>query len=255
MHEPYQLRLLGGFSVESTRHPSALTHGSRRLVAYLALHGPRPRDEVAGQLWPDATGEHALANLRTGIWRANRALPCALICDEHLLALSASVVVDSREQESIAGVLLRTRRSDVSWLRDQVHHLWSGDLLPGWYDDWVVHERERLRQLRLHSLERAAHIFLHENELELAVVLALEAVRAEPLRESANAVLIEVHLAQGNVVDAVRRYETFSDQLLSEFGCDPSPRMVRLIPDSARYRHAAGAALHQASTVSRVASE
>jgi DNA-binding SARP family transcriptional activator len=138
--------------------------------------------------------------------------------------------VDSRTQESLARALLATRAPDVSWLRDRVHHLWSGDLLPGWYDDWVLHERERLRQLRLHALERAARIFLQERELDLAVALALEAVSAEPLRESANAVLISVYLAEGNVVDALRRYEQFRGQLHLELGLDPSPTMATLLP-------------------------
>lgn len=242
MHEGYALRLLGGFSVAAASHPHPVARGSRRLVAYLALHGPCQRGEVAGQLWPETTEEQSLANLRTGIWRTNRALPGALACDERLLTLCASVAVDCREQESVARVLLRTQASDATWLRARMHHLWSGDLLPGWYDDWVVHERERLRQLRLHSLERAARIFLQENELDLAVALALEAVRAEPLRESANAVLISVHLAEGNVVDAVRRYEEFREQLFTEFGVDPSPTVAGLLPDPAR-RRLAGTAL------------
>ena len=28
-----------------------------------------------------------------------------------------------------------------------------GELLPDWYDDWVLLERERFRQLRLHALD------------------------------------------------------------------------------------------------------
>ena len=62
------------------------------------------------------------------------------------------------------------------------------------------------------------------HDLPAALHLALEAVRAEPLRESANARLIEVYLAEGNVCDALRQYDAFRALLQRELGLEPSPR-------------------------------
>jgi DNA-binding SARP family transcriptional activator len=217
--ELWKVGLLGGFTIERGGRLHTVAAASQRLVAYVALHGPSPRTLVAGNLWPEAPEEHALASLRTGVWRVKRALPELL-----------SVDVDCLRQKSVCRRLMGTGHLDTGWLDDHLHCLWSGDLLPGWYDDWVVDERELLRQLRLHALERSARIFIRDGRLDLALALALEAVRAEPLRESANSVLISVHLAEGNVVDAVRRFEHFRDHLLREVGVDPSPRMTNLLP-------------------------
>lgn len=238
MSQHYEVGLLGGFSVRSAGDALSLVTGSRRLLAFLATRGPCERAEVAGRLWPDTSDGHALARLRTGIWRLNVSLPGALTSEIHSVALSAKVGVDSWQQEALARALLEAPGSDTSWLRARVHHLLLGDLLPGWYDDWVVHERERLRQLRLHALERAALIFLREGEFDFALALALEAVRAEPLRESANIILMSVHLAEGNVIDAVRRYEQFKGHLSRELDVDPSPAMAHLLPELARRRRA-----------------
>lgn len=226
----YELDLLGGFSVRRWRQPCRVPHGSRRLVAYVALNGSCERSEMAGRLWPEASEERAFASLRTGIWRLNRALPGLITRTESLVELTSPVSVDCREQESLARAVLSTRELDGAWLQERVHQLWPGDLLPGWYDDWVVHEREGRRLLRLCSLERAADVFLREDRVHLALAAALEAVRAAPLRESANAVLISVHLAEGNVVDAVRCYEHYCQHLYSELGFHPSPTLTRLLP-------------------------
>ena len=69
-----------------------------------------------------------------------------------------------------------------------------------------------------------------QNELEIALQLALEAVRAEPLRETANATLMSVYLAEGNVSDAVHQYDVFREMLHKELGVEPSPRLAALLP-------------------------
>jgi DNA-binding SARP family transcriptional activator len=60
--------------------------------------------------------------------------------------------------------------------------------------------------------------------------LALEAVRTEPLRETANAVLMSVYLAEGNASDAIHQFRSFSDLLRRELGLEPSPRLAALLP-------------------------
>jgi DNA-binding SARP family transcriptional activator len=107
--------------------------------------------------------------------------------------------------------------------------LLPGDLLPGWYDDWVLLERERLRQLRMHALEALAEKYAAAARYGDAVQAAYAAVRAEPLRESAHRTVVRVHLAEGNVAEAVRAYESFQAMLADEIGAAPTPQMCRLI--------------------------
>jgi hypothetical protein len=46
-------------------------------------------------------------------------------------------------------------------------------------------------------------------------------VTAEPLRESAQRVLIEAHLAEGNLVEGRRTFAVYRDLLCSELGTEP----------------------------------
>ena len=119
--------------------------------------------------------------------------------------------------------------------RDSNHYLdldegeLAGDLLPDWYDDWVLIERERLRQLRLHALESLAIRRLDAGRYGEAAVAALAAVSIEPLRESAQRVLIRIHLAEGNVGEAVRQYRLYRNLLSDEMGLYPSEQIETLL--------------------------
>jgi DNA-binding SARP family transcriptional activator len=227
-----RLHLLEGFALESVDSFVDVPVGMQRLLALLALRGPAHRCVVAGTLWPEVPEAQALASLRTGIWRMNRAVPGVVLADGSHLAMATTIDVDSREQEAFATGLLRDHREDEQWVSAGLHTLWHGELLPGWYDDWVVFERERLNQLRLHAMERTAALLTRRRELDTALHLALEAVRAEPLRETANAVLMSVYLAEGNVSDAIHQLDVFQDLLERELGLEPSPMLRRLVPES-----------------------
>jgi DNA-binding SARP family transcriptional activator len=104
-----------------------------------------------------------------------------------------------------------------------------GELLPGWYDDWVLIARERLRQLRLHALEVLADKLAHVGRYGEALQAAYAAVDTEPLRESAHRAVVRVHLAEGNTAEAVRAYQAFRDMLTDELGVAPSNQMDELL--------------------------
>ena len=110
-------------------------------------------------------------------------------------------------------------------------HLLAGDLLPGWDDDWVLAERERYRQLRLHTLEDLCARRRDEARFSDALRLGLVAVQSEPLRETAHRQVIEVHLAEGNACEALRQYDAFRRLLQAELGLPPSPAMRRLVDE------------------------
>lgn len=224
-----RVRVLDRFCCEYDDTPAVLPAALERLVAFLAVRGPSRRCVVAGTLWPDVSEEHALASLRTSIWRMNRLAPGLLSATSGSVAVSEAASVDSREQEEFATRLLRGQLDDDGVV-DGLSVLWGGALLPGWYDDWVMFERERLQQLRLHALERTAAILLRRRKVDLALQTALEAVRVEPLRETSNAVLISVYLAEGNVVDALRQYDLFRSLIGVELGLVPSSRLANLLP-------------------------
>ena len=110
---------------------------------------------------------------------------------------------------------------------------WRGDaldLLPGWYDDWVVFERERLRQWLLHAMEALAVRLVQVGRYADAVDAALDAVHADPLQKSANRVPVLAHLVEGNRVDAVRTYRQYATLLDAERGVRPGFTLADVDP-------------------------
>jgi DNA-binding SARP family transcriptional activator len=221
------LSLLGGFRLQREGAVRELPAGAQRLLAFLGIRGPTSRAAVAGTLWPDVAEGHALASLRTAIWRLNQADPGLVTTAGDRMALSAAVDVDLRVLRGRTLRLLSpgpVRDGDL-----ELSPLICAELLPGWYEDWVLFERERLRQLSLHALESLSALLVSRHRYAEALEAALEAVRSEPLRESANRAVIAVHLAEGNVVEALRHYERFHRLIASELQVEPSARLAAMV--------------------------
>src|SRR5262249_14604474 len=103
------------------------------------------------------------------------------------------------------------------------------DLLPDWDELWLSAARQELRLLRLLSIEAIASAQLAEHRPSCALVIALLAVRDEPLRESAHRLVIQAHLAQGNLAEAAHQYLRYRALLWDDLGLFPSPGMEELV--------------------------
>jgi DNA-binding SARP family transcriptional activator len=182
---------------------------------------------LSGTLWGDAPDERAMASLRSALWRLRRAgLPIIDSIGEHVV-LSPLVDVDLYELTSVARALLDGNQPRNL---DAVDRLANADeLLGDWYDEWLLVERERFRQLRLQALEQIALDLAAAGRYGHAAESALAAIAAEPLRESAHRALIRVHLAQGNFSEAVRQYARFRDLIREELDLEPSSQMDELL--------------------------
>ena len=209
------VRLLGHFELRLAGDVVDLATGPQRLAAYLALRGVTPRGRVAGELWPEATQGRAMGCLRTAIWRANQATVGLVCASGSALDLDHGSEVDVRR--TLAASLLADGSAPT--LRTPPPAV---ELLPTWEDDWLVHDRERLRQLQLHRLEAGADHLRTRGEFGLALEWALAAVRADPLRESAHRTVISIHLAEGNLAEARRVYVSCAALFDRELGVRPS---------------------------------
>jgi DNA-binding SARP family transcriptional activator len=227
-----RVALLDGFALEvhgagGVTALDDLPRGAQRLIAHLGLCGRPGRGAIAGQLWPDVPEDHARGSLRTARWGVHKAVPGLVDVSGGALALAAGVRVDVREFTDWARRVLDPTVAVGTGATPDV--ALRGELLPGWYDDWVLLERERLRQLRMHALEALADKLAAAGRYGEAVQAAYAAVRTEPLRESAHRAVVRVHLAEGNIAEAVRAYTAFRDLLGSELGVGPTAQMTELI--------------------------
>jgi DNA-binding SARP family transcriptional activator len=226
-----RVRLLDGFTLllPGTGPGSTpdLPRAVQRLIAHLSLAGRPARTAIAGKLWPDVTEEHAHGSLRSSLWRVHKVAPGLITVSGGTLSIAQDVLVDVHELTEWA-----RRALDPCCATDGITTGdlgLPGELLPGWYDEWVLLERERLRQLRMHALEALAEKYATAGRYGEAVQAAYAAVRAEPLRESAHRTVVRVHLAEGNVAEAVRAFASFQATLAEEIGVAPTQQMCRLV--------------------------
>jgi DNA-binding SARP family transcriptional activator len=190
------------------------------------------RAGIAGTLWPESTEEHAHSSLRSALGRLSRVSREAVVVTPLDLCLAEHVSVDIREARALAHRLLEPGAAvtDTDVSAHAIRAL-SIDVLPDWYDDWVLVEAEEWRQLRMHALEAAADRLLSVGRYGEATGAALAAVGVEPLRESARAAVIRVHLAEGNQSEALREFARYRTLLHAELGLEPTEQLHRLVAD------------------------
>jgi DNA-binding SARP family transcriptional activator len=224
------LLLLKGFELRCDREVVPVVPSAQRLVAFVAVRDrPVRREHVSGTLWTDASERRASSSLRSALWRVPAPGGAALVeaSNSHLW-LGGQVRVDFRETLERAESVChggddrcRVAVSEVAEFED--------DLLPDWYEDWVIAERERFRQLRLHALERLCEELTEAGRFGQAIEAGLAAVASEPLRESAHRQVIKAHLGEGNVAEALRQYRSYARLLDAELGIDPSESLMALV--------------------------
>ncbi len=223
------LHLFGGPYVTLDGYRQEVPEGSKRLLAFVALRRTRvERRHAAGTLWPLGGDGRAAGNLRSALWRLRGAGIDILDVDKWSLSLNPNVVVDLHLATKWATRLVEGA-STVADLTVSRSWLDALDLLPGWYDDWALIERERLRQRVLHALEALSRNLANVGRFADAVEAAMVAVSTEPLRESAQRALIDAHLAEGNFGEALRSYQTYRTLVRRELGVDPSPDLTASI--------------------------
>jgi DNA-binding SARP family transcriptional activator len=226
---PPIVHLLEGPYVTYGDERCPVPEGSKRLLALVALRRGRvERVFAAGALWPFCEDQRATGNLRSALWRLRRSGIDAIDADKWSMALVPGAVVDVHRLGGWADRLIvgaaEPEDLTIGHLPDQACHL-----LPGWYDEWVVMERERIRQRVLHALEALACLLTEQARHAEAIGVAKRAVSEDPLRESAQRALISAHLAHNNITEAQGAYVAFARLLRQELGAEPSRHITALI--------------------------
>jgi DNA-binding SARP family transcriptional activator len=222
------LQLLHSFHLAVGGRSVALPMSAQRLLAFMALHPHALRRvHVAGSLWLDSPEERAFASLRSTLWRLQQSAGDVVSASGPLLSLAPWVRVDVREAACLSRALLD---ADDGGLAPAVEWaVLTGELLPGWDEDWVIVEREHHRHLSLHAMERLSERLLAAGALAQALEVALAVYAREPLRETAHRLLVRVHLAEGNVAEAIRQYRLYERMALHQLGLPPSAQMRELL--------------------------
>ncbi|MCW3060191.1 MAG: putative ATPase [Capsulimonas sp.] len=210
------------------------TRQAALLFAYLVIHPRRHlRDELVDLLWPDADPESGRPRLSQAIWRIRQTLRelgpnverDILISDRNTVSvdftLITSDVAEFRQLRQRAEKLEGMTRVEALEKAAALHGD-TGGFLSGFYDDWVLSERQRLLTDYLSALDGLASHYEKMGEWKRASELAERAVDADPLLEDSHRALIRILAVGGQTAAAERQYGNLTRMLARDLNTEPS---------------------------------
>lgn len=213
-----------------------MTPTAQTLLAFLLLQRTfSPRDVLASLCWGDQPDEQARNCLNTALWRLRRSLDGAQMApDTYLLTMPTGEVsfnwgsnhwLDVTTFEQAAVPLLNAPASTLT--TDQVQGLesalalYTGDLLEGFYDDWALRERERVRGMYLDSLARLMRFHHARGAYAEGLAAGQKLLAHDPLREEIHREMMRLYLKTGERALAVRQYHLCREILADELSILP----------------------------------
>jgi DNA-binding SARP family transcriptional activator len=199
------------------------------LLAYLLLHRAQPvdRQQVAFLLWPDHSEEAARANLRRHLHHLQRILQ-AIPADYPWLLSDTQTIRWNPAAEFELDVAEFERLSAAPETLEAAAAGYTGDFLEGEYDDWVLLEQERLRNLYFDVLSRLLFHNRAQRNFAKAITFAQQVLSRDPFREEVVRQLMAVLYETGDRAAAIQAYEIFERRLRDEMGVPPMPETQAL---------------------------
>lgn len=177
-----KIRMFGIFRI---RHAEYALHDitsdkTIELLRYVLLHRHAPImcERLADLLWDDLQSRRhlrqTLCTLRKKLHTESESPELLLIENDSVrLNPQAEFWLDVAEFEqayqSVAGIPGKSLTTEQAQSLQQATSLYRGDLLEGWYKDWCLSERERLRDIYVTMLSRLMHWCAGQKQYEQGV--------------------------------------------------------------------------------------
>ncbi len=237
-----RVQLLGGLALFWDERPLPPISGAaaRSLFAYLAIHRDRPhtRDLLAGTFWPDLPDATARRRLTQALWQIRRALDPQPVLqaegDTIQIDPDLPLWLDVEEFERQAAGAGTQEAALAAGSLHRAADLYRGELLAGFYDEWALAERERLRDLFLAALERLVEADKQRGEYEHALLHARRLAAEDPWREEAHCEVMRLCHLLGRDAEALKQFEVCRQALKEELDAEPSSETVALVQEIAR---------------------
>jgi len=238
MSAKLELSLLGTviITLDGERVESQIPGKSQALLCYLAVTGRQhSRERLAGLLWGDKPETSAKASLRKSLSALRQLFGDALIITRQTVTFNrdSSYWLDVEALES-ALAEDDPASEDLQSLREAVG-LYRGEFLEGFsvrqaldFEEWVVSEREHLRQLAIRALGRLSVACSARGEYAAGIEYTNRLLTLEPWQEEAHRQLMSLLARSGQHSAALAQYETCCRILAEELGVEPLPETQAL---------------------------
>ena len=213
-----------------------MTPTAQTLLAYILLQRAYcSRDVLACLCWGEQPDEHARSCLSTALWRLRRSLEAEESSSEAYLLTtptgevgfnwssshSLDLAIFEREANQGLALPLAAISPPQADALEKAISVYDGDLLEGFYDDWALRERERVRAMYLDSLYRLMRYHESRGAIEESLGLAHRLLAIDPLREDVHRQVMRLYLQTGQRALAVRQYNNCRDVLAAELNITP----------------------------------
>jgi WD40 repeat protein/class 3 adenylate cyclase len=236
-----QIRLLGQFDIRlDGKRVIIPTRTAQSLFAYLVLTAgtPHRREKLAGTFWPDTTDENARKNLRQELWRIRKAFSAQQFStDEYLNAEELTIAFNRSAPYWLDVSQLERPEIDLESLTANLA-LYQGELLPGFYEDWIMLERERIQGIfetkmdqLLKQLVAAEHWTAVQEQGERWLSLG------HTLEPAYRAIML-AYGARGDMAKVSSTYQRCIEELREQFGLEPSAETRALYDGLLKGTHA-----------------
>ena len=222
-----KVSLLGQFEVQKDGVLLSIpSRPAQSLLAYLLLTAgiDHRREKLAGLLWPDSSEENARNNLRTALWRLRKALGSDDNERPYLLADDLSITFNRQSGYWLDTSVLECGASPKATTEDLHNFLshYRGELLPGFYEDWVVLERGRLQAVFEQEVQRLLDHLIAERRWAEVLDWGERWIAFGQTPEPAYRALMVAHGSLGNVSQVASVYERCVCAMRNDLGVEPS---------------------------------
>lgn len=230
-----RIQLFGTVHVSHDGQPqdAPMIHAVQSLLAWLLLHRRKThaRETLAGLFWGEQSEARARSCLSTALWRLRQVLePGGTQRGTYLIARPDAVGFNCQSDYWLDVAAFEEGARDWSRAEDAVA-CYTGDLLEGFYDDWALRERERLRVLYLDCLGTLLRGYSDTGALDPALRCGRQILVMDPLREDIHREVIRLHVRNGHRALALKQYECCRAALEEELGVAPMEETRALCAD------------------------
>lgn len=220
------VRLFGNVVISRADVPLEITAPPKTipLLSYLLLHRevPLARERLGAIFWPDDLDDEARGKVRRHLYWISKILPTAEPPTPWLIGTRATIRWNPAAPLDLdVDRFERAAAADTSL--DEAIGWYGGDLLDGYYDDFIFPIRERLRERYLATLSKLVARYRSSGDYSRALDCIGTLLRTDPWREDAVRTAMALRYALGDRAGALAEYDDFCARLRRELDVDPMP--------------------------------
>jgi len=229
-----EIRLLGQFSVRRDGSPVEIrSRPAQTLLAYLLLtpNTPHRREKLAGLLWPDSTDANSRSYLRKALWQLRKSLPAEPGEEgEHFLVDDISIEFSASSDYWLDADVVGERLSSDAPIDDLIAAIaaYQGELLPGFYEEWVGLERDRIESAFDQKMGRLVDQLIEHQRWGQVVEWGEQWIALGKAPEPAYRALMTAHANAGDRAKVAAAYARCTEALEDELGVPPSEQTEAL---------------------------